>query len=199
MKSQFPPVPSYHELPSGIEHLQESLVESQEMFQGNYLTLLQDQVRLANDKQAVREYLIHPGAVAIVPVMPDGRILLERQYRYPLDQAFIEIPAGKLDPGEDPLVCAQRELQEETGFIANEWVFLGKIHPVISHSTESIDIYCAQLISYTKQDLDEGEFLDIFAASIEEIETWMKHGQITDVKTIIGIYWWKEFQAKKAN
>jgi len=77
--------------------------------------------------------------------------------------------------------------------------FLGKIHPVISHSTESIDIYCAQLISYTKQHLDEGEFLDVFAASIEEIETWMKHGQITDVKTIIGIYWWKEFHAKKAN
>mgnify|MGYP002655104689 CR=1 FL=1 len=110
--------PSYAELPQGDSHLRESTLSSKQVYAGYYLKLMQDQVQLPDGLTAGREYLIHPGAVAIVPILPDGRVLLERQYRYPLHQAFIEIPAGKLDPSEPPLVCAQRELEEETGCIA---------------------------------------------------------------------------------
>ena len=151
---------------------------------------------LPDGKSAGREYLIHPGAVAIIPVLPDGRVLLERQYRYPLQQAFIEIPAGKLDPGEDTLTCAKRELEEETGFVAKEWIFLGKIHPIISHSTEFIDIYLAKDLTKTQTNLDDGEILDIFGATKKEIGEWIKEGKITDVKTIISFYWLNAFDEK---
>jgi ADP-ribose pyrophosphatase len=197
MAQHFPQVPSLSDLALGDEHLKEIPIHSQEVYRGYYLNLIQDQVRLPDGKTAGREYLIHPGAVAIVPILPDGRILLERQYRYPLHQAFIEIPAGKLDLGEDPLDCAKRELKEETGFIAADWSFLGKIHPVISHSTEFIDIYCAKNLSYTQAKLDEGEFLDIFAANLEELLLWIKEGKITDVKTIISAYWLKDSQSAR--
>jgi ADP-ribose pyrophosphatase len=184
MNKLFPKVANFEDLPFGDAHLKETTIESRQVYEGYYLKLIQDRILLPDGRKAGREYLVHPGAVAIVPILPDGRILLERQYRYPLHQAFIEIPAGKLEVGEDPLECAKRELEEETGFIANHWTFLGKIHPVISHSTEFIDIYCAQELSYTKQTLDEGEFLDIFGANIEQIQRWMKENKITDVKRL---------------
>jgi len=194
MTKSFPHVPKYAELRVGDSHLKETQLSSKKVYEGYYLQLIQDRVALPDGKEAGREYLIHPGAVAIVPMLPDGRILLERQYRYPLHQAFLEIPAGKIDLGEDPLACAKRELQEETGFVANEWQFLGKIHPIISHSTEFINIYLARDLSFTRQKLDEGEFLDIFGAYIQEIENWIKEGLITDVKTIISTYWLRDLQ-----
>jgi len=189
-------IPNFEELVRGDEHLKEVTVSSKEVYSGYYLKLIQDQVLLPDGKSAGREYLIHPGAVAIIPVLPDGRVLLERQYRYPLHQAFIEIPAGKLDPGEDTLTCAKRELEEETGFVAKEWIFLGKIHPIISHSTEFIDIYLAKDLTKTQTNLDDGEFLDIFGATIKEIGEWIKEGKITDVKTIISFYWLNAFDEK---
>lgn len=185
--------PSYAELPQGDGHLRESTLSSKQAYAGYYLKLMQDQVQLPDGLTAGREYLIHPGAVAIVPILPDGRVLLERQYRYPLHQAFIEIPAGKLDPSEPPLVCAQRELEEETGCIAGQWTWLGKIHPIISHSTEVIDIYLAQDLKITQAKLDDGEFLDLFAATLPEIHQWIKDGKITDVKTIISTYWISDY------
>jgi ADP-ribose pyrophosphatase len=193
MSESFPDIPTYTELSVGDDHLKETQINSKEVYRGYYLKLIQDRVLLPDGKEAGREYLIHPGAVAIIPLLPDGRILLERQYRYPLHQSFIEIPAGKLDVGEDSLTCAKRELEEETGFIAKEWVFLGKIHPIISHSTEFIDIYLAKDLTFTRQHLDEGEFLDIFGAELKEIETLIKESLITDVKTIIGTYWIKDY------
>lgn len=192
MSERFPEIPNFADLPVGDTHLAEKTLTSKQVYEGYFLKLIQDQVQLPNGNTAGREYLIHPGAVAIVPVLPDGRILLERQYRYPLHQAFIEIPAGKLDFGEDPLECAKRELEEETGCIANRWEFLGKIHPIISHSTEFIDIYLAKDLQMHKAKLDEGEFLDIFGASLAEIHNWIKEGKITDVKTIISFYWMQE-------
>jgi ADP-ribose pyrophosphatase len=195
MAEQFPRVLSFSELPLGEGHLKEVTLDSRQVYAGYYLKLMQDQVQLPDGKKAGREYLVHPGAVAIVPILPDGRILLERQYRYPLHQSFIEIPAGKLDVGEDSLVCAKRELQEETGFVAKTWNYLGKIHPVISHSTEFIDIYCARDLSFTQANLDDGEFLDIFGASFQETQEWIKQSQITDVKTIIGLSWAQELLA----
>ena len=196
MTKIFPYIPSFTDLRLGDSHLKETQLSSKKVYEGYYLQLIQDRVTLPDGKEAGREYLIHPGAVAIVPILPDGRILLERQYRYPLHQAFLEIPAGKLDAGEDSLTCAKRELQEETGFIANEWQFLGKIHPIISHSTEFIDIYLAKDLSFTRQNLDDGEFLDIFGAYLKEIEDWIKEGLITDVKTIISTYWLKDLQVR---
>jgi ADP-ribose pyrophosphatase len=126
--------------------------------------------------------------VAIVPILSDGRILLERQFRYPVDMAMIEIPAGKLEVGEDPLLCAKRELLEETGYSATDWTYLGKIHPVISYSTELIEIFLAQGLEPGERCLDEGEFLDVFAATLEEMHQWIAEGKITDVKTIIAVY-----------
>ena len=193
MSESFPYIPTYTEISVGDDHLKETQINSKEVYRGYYLKLIQDRVMLPDGKEAGREYLIHPGAVAIIPMLPDGRILLERQYRYPLHQSFIEIPAGKLDFAEDSLTCAKRELEEETGFIAEEWVFLGKIHPIISHSTEFIDIYLAKDLTFTRQHLDEGEFLDIFGAELKEIEKLIKEGFITDVKTIIGTYWIKDY------
>nr|WP_243391925.1 NUDIX hydrolase [Polynucleobacter meluiroseus] len=148
-----------------------------------------DQVSLPDGNEAVREYLTHPGAVAIVAILDDGRVLLERQFRYPIAKVCIEIPAGKLDLGEDELVCAQRELLEETGYTAKTWHFIRRIHPVISYSTEFIDIYLAEGLVPGNSKLDEEEFLDVFAAPLEQLIAWVEEGEITDVKTTIATYW----------
>ena len=119
------------DLPVADDHLREHLISSEDVYQGKFLKLKKDIVKLPDGNQTFREYLIHPGAVAIMPILDDGRILLERQFRYPVDSAVLEIPAGKLEVGENPLLCAQRELLEETGYTATTWEFLGRIHPVI--------------------------------------------------------------------
>jgi ADP-ribose pyrophosphatase len=178
----------FSELPISDEHLREKSLRSEDAYQGKFLKLKKDIVALPDGQETFREYLVHPGAVAIVPILEDGRILLERQFRFPVDCAMIEIPAGKLEAGEDPLLCAQRELKEETGYVAQEWEFLGRIHPVISYSTEFIDIYLAKNLTPGERFLDEGEFLDVFAASIDEMHQWIAEGKITDVKTIIAVY-----------
>jgi ADP-ribose pyrophosphatase len=179
---------SFSDLPKSDDHLREHPTSSEDVYSGKFLHLKKDMVRLPDGNTTYREYLIHPGAVAIMPVLSDGRILLERQFRYPVDAAMIEIPAGKLELGEDPLLCAQRELLEETGYSAKSWEFLGRIHPVISYSTEIIDIYLAKDLTMGDRSLDEGEFLDVFAATLDEMHEWIAEGKITDVKTIISVY-----------
>lgn len=190
------PERTFIELPEGDSHLKEILIQSEELYKGSFLDLKRDEVSLPNGKVAYREYLTHPGAIAIFAVLDDGRILMERQYRYPVDHAVIEIPAGKLEKGEDPLLCAQRELKEETGYEAKDWSFLGRIHPVISYSTEFIDIYLAKGLTPGERSLDEGEFLDVFALPLEDLSNWIRDGRITDVKTIISSYWYKDDLAK---
>ena len=187
---------SFSDLPRDDLHLKEHQIDSKTVYQGNFLELKLDHIQLPDGKVGYREYLTHPGAVAIVALLDDGRILLERQYRYPINQAVIEIPAGKLDPQELALQCAKRELREETGYEALEWEFLGRIHPVISYSTEFIDIYLAKKLQKGDSQLDEGEFLDVFAASLEELSTWISRGLVTDVKTIISSYWLKDYLQK---
>jgi ADP-ribose pyrophosphatase len=179
---------SFSDLPKSDEHLREHQTSSEDVYSGKFLHLKKDIVRLPDGNTTFREYLIHPGAVAILPILNDGRILLERQFRYPVDAAMIEIPAGKLEFGEDPLLCAQRELLEETGYTAKSWEFLGRIHPVISYSTEIIDIYLAKDLTLGERALDEGEFLDVFAATLDEMHEWIAGGEVTDVKTIISVY-----------
>ena len=180
---------SFQDLAHDDEHLAEKKISGEGVYEGIFLKMKRDIVSLPDGQHAVREYLEHPGAVAILAVLDDGRVLLERQYRYPIAQAVIEIPAGKLNTGEDPLLCAQRELQEETGYTAKHWSKIRRIHPVISYSTEFIDIYLAEGLSPGPARLDEEEFLDVFASPLEELLNWVETGKITDVKTIISTYW----------
>ncbi|MEY3508480.1 MAG: hypothetical protein RLZ21_234 [Pseudomonadota bacterium] len=180
---------SFKDLAHDDEHLAEKKISGEGVYDGIFLKMKRDIVSLPDGQHAVREYLEHPGAVAILAVLDDGRVLLERQYRYPIAQAVIEIPAGKLNTDEDPLLCAQRELQEETGYTAKHWSKIRRIHPVISYSTEFIDIYLAEGLSPGPARLDEEEFLDVFASPLEELLNWVETGKITDVKTIISTYW----------
>ena len=179
----------FNDLPAGDLHLREERLSGEDIYGGIFLNMKRDQVKLPDGKQAVREYLTHPGAVAILAILDDGRVLMERQYRYPIAKACIEIPAGKLDPKEDHLSCAQRELEEETGYSARKWRFIRRIHPVISYSTEFIDIYLAEGLVPGKNHLDDEEFLDVFAAPLEQLMEWVERGEITDVKTTIATYW----------
>lgn len=170
-------------------HLAEIKTEGKLVYQGSFLQVEKDTVKLPNNHLTTREYIKHPGAVVILPVLDNGNILLERQYRYPLNQVFIELPAGKIDPGEDSLVCAKRELREETGYTANDWQFLCTIHNAIAYSDEHLDIYLAKGLVAGEAQLDQGEFLEVFDAPLDEVLSWIKSGNITDVKTMIGVFW----------
>jgi ADP-ribose pyrophosphatase len=177
------------EIPNHDAALTETCVESKIIHQGPFLTLKCDTVSLPDGKRATREYVQHPGAVMVIPLFDDGRVLLESQYRYPMSKVMVEYPAGKLDPDEDSLACAVRELREETGYTAREYVYLTRIHPIISYSTEFIDIYLARGLTGGERKLDEGEFLELFTATVEDVSEWVRTGKITDVKTIIGTFW----------
>ena len=170
-------------------HLTESKVSSEEILKGNFLHALRDTVNLPDGSQATREYIVHPGAVMIIAQLEDGRLVLERQYRYPMQAVMIEFPAGKLDVGEASLACAQRELQEETGYTARQWAKAGVLHPVISYSTEFIDIWFARELKLSERQLDKGEFLDVFTATPVELIEWCGRGLITDSKTLTGALW----------
>ncbi|RKP43675.1 NUDIX domain-containing protein [Trinickia fusca] len=169
--------------------LTETRVSSETVHEGSFLTLKRDIVRLPDGKQATREYVQHPGAVMVIPLFDDGRVLMERQFRYPIGKVMIEYPAGKLDPNEGALACAQRELGEETGYTAREYLFLTRIHPIISYSTEFIDIYLARGLTAGESSLDEGEFLETFTVHADQVSEWVRTGEISDVKTIIGTFW----------
>lgn len=172
------------------KHLVELKQDSQELFKGKLLHAFRDTVTMPDGGTATREYIVHPGAVVIVPLLDDGRVLLERQFRYPVQQVMIEFPAGKIDAGEDRLTCAKRELLEETGYTAREWAHAGQLHPVISYSTEFIDIWFARgLADSGQRQLDHGEFLDVFQATPQELLEWCRDGRVTDAKTLSCALW----------
>ncbi len=164
--------------------LEEVELESASVFDGKLLKVFRDRARLPDGSEGVREYIRHPGAVVVVAVLPDGRLIFERQFRYPLRRSFIELPAGKIDPGEDLLDCAIRELREETGYEASEWRHLGVMHPCIGYSDERIEIFFANGLTHVGHALDDGEFLEIFTLSIEEAFAAVDRGEITDGKTL---------------
>jgi ADP-ribose pyrophosphatase len=167
-----------------MDHLKETLVSSELLFKGKFLHAKCDTVRLPDGKQATREYVVHPGAVVVVPLLEDGQVVLERQFRYPIGQVMIELPAGKLDAGEDPLLCGLRELHEETGYTASEWAYAGQMHLAIAYSTEVIHIYFVRGLSHGERKLDAGEFLDVFTAPAQQLLDWCADGTVTDAKTL---------------
>lgn len=171
------------------DHLREITLASEQILRGGFLHALRDTVLLPDGTQAMREYIIHPGAVMVVALLDDGQVVLERQFRHPMRKVMIEFPAGKLDAGEAVLDCARRELLEETGYSAKEWARAGVLHPVISYSTEFIDIWFARGLSLGKRKLDAGEFLDVFSASPQQLLAWCADGSVTDAKTLTGMLW----------
>jgi len=177
-----------------MSRLKETKISSEQKFSGRLIDLYLDQVELPNGETTTREWIDHPGAVCLIPILPDGKICLIRQFRYGPGEEFIEIPAGKLDAGEAPLDCAYRELEEETGYRTNKLTFLTNIHPAIGFSNEKMWMYLAEELELSKKKLDEDEFLELLPTPLNKALEWVFSGKITDVKTIIGIMWMKELK-----
>ena len=176
-------------------HLCEEMLRSEQVYRGAFLEVRCDQVRLPDGSTAQREYIVHPGAVMVVPQLDDGRLVVERQWRYPLGRAMLEFPAGKLEHGEPPLQCAIRELIEETGYRADEWARAGILHNAIAYSNEGIEVWFARGLTAGTRQLDAGEFLDVGSASLEELADLACRGELTDAKTLIGLLWLQNWRA----
>jgi ADP-ribose pyrophosphatase len=171
------------------QELDETRIESREVYAGGFLKVMRDRVRLPDGSEGVREYIKHPGAVAILALLEDGRVVLERQFRYPHHKVFIEIPAGKRDAGEAPEASARRELLEETGYVAREWRRLGVVHNAIAYSDEGIELFLARGLEMRAPKLEKGEFLEVFTLPLAEARDMVRDGRITDAKTIAGLLW----------
>ncbi len=170
--------------------LAEHALDSRLAFEGVFLRLYVDRVKSADGHVGTREYLRHPGAVMIVPLLDAEHVLLERQFRYPLGRAIVEFPAGKIDAGEPPFECARRELLEETGYTARRWSYLGGLHNAIAYSDEKIEIYLAEDLERSgSAALDAGETLEVFEAPWRQLLEWVRDGSVTDVKTMVGAFW----------
>jgi len=172
-------------------HLRETTASREELLRGHFLHVVRDTVELPGGGRATREYVLHPGAVMIIGLLDDGRLVLERQYRHPMGQVMLEFPAGKLDAGEGSLACAQRELREETGYSAREWAFAGRLSPTVAYSDEIIDIWFARGLTLGERQLDEGEFLDVLTLPPEELLDGCRDGRVIDGKTLVGMLWWQ--------
>ena len=171
----------------------ETKISSEVIASGGMLTIRRDQVRLPNGGTSQREFVLHPGAVIVIPLLDNGNLILERQFRYPLNRVFIELPAGKIDKGEDILMTAQRELLEETGYTATDWVYLSQQHPCIGYSNEVIYTFLARGLSAGDHQRDEDESLQLFEASLDDCLAMIQHGEITDGKTIITLLWAEKY------
>jgi ADP-ribose pyrophosphatase len=173
--------------------LKETRLESELMYEGDFIRVRKDRVRLPDGAVSSREYITHPGAVAVLAMLENGNLVMERQFRYPLQREFIELPAGKIDHGEDILPCAQRELLEETGYVASEWIHLTTAWPCIGYADERMEYFLARGLSHRGRQLDDGEFLEVFELSLPDALDWIRQGKINDSKTIVGLFWLEKY------
>jgi ADP-ribose pyrophosphatase len=180
---------------TGDKHLTEVLVSAEPVWRGRFLDVRRDTVALPDGQLTTREHIVHPGAVMMVPLLTDGRLVMERQYRHPMGRVMLEFPAGKIDPGEAPFACAVRELAEETGYRAAEWARAGILHNAIAYSNEGIEIWFARGLTAGEQRLDAGEFLEIVIHAPAEVDALAACGDVTDAKTLIGLLWLQKWQS----
>lgn len=171
------------------DHLVETTVSSEDVFNGVLLKVKVDRVRLPDGAETKREHIEHPGAVAMIAVLDNGKLLFERQFRYPLRRVFLELPAGKIDRGEPILDTARRELREETGYKAKVWRHLGVMHPCIGFANERIELFLAHGLSYVGHARDQEEFLEVVELTLSDAVQAVRDGEITDGKTIAGLFW----------
>ncbi len=181
--------------PEADQHLREHRLGGEVLKEGGFLELRKDVVRLPDGSSATREYIQHAGAVAVIPLLDDGRIVLVRQFRYPVGRVLLELPAGKLDAGESVLACGQRELLEEAGYRAPEWAFAGAIHNAAAYSSESIHLWFARGLVPGAQRLDAGEFVEVVRHTEAELDGFAARGELPDVKTLIGLQWLQRWRA----
>lgn len=174
--------------------LTEHTLDSRDEYQGRLLHVKKDRVRLPDGGESTREYIIHPGAAVIIPVFDNGDVVLERQHRYPLHRDFIELPAGKFDPDETELACAQRELLEETGYTARAWQALHTVHPCIGYANERLVYFLAEGLEFSGENMDEDEFLEILRVPFDEAMAMIGDGRISDAKTVAGLLWFARFR-----
>jgi ADP-ribose diphosphatase len=174
-------------------NLKETRLSSELVYEGNFIRVHKDSVLLPDGAVSSREYIAHPGAVAVLAILDNGKLVMERQYRYAPQREFVELPAGKIDHGEDILVCAKRELLEETGYVAKEWVHLTTAWPCIGYADERMEYFLARGLNLQGSKLDDGEFLEVFELSLSEAIEWIRLGKIIDSKTIVGIFWLEKY------
>lgn len=179
--------------------LTETCVDSELVYEGSFIKVRRDRAALPDGQIHTREYIVHPGAVAVLAVLDNGNVLMERQFRYAPRREFVEIPAGKIDQGEDILVCAQRELLEETGYVASEWQHLTTAWPCIGYADERIEYFVARGLSHQGRQLDDGEFLEVFELSLSDAVEWVRLGKINDAKTIVGLFWLEKIMREWKN
>jgi len=170
-------------------NLLETQLDTELAYDGNFLKVRKDNAGMPDGSVSSREYITHPGAVAILALLDNGKLIMERQFRYAPRREFVEIPAGKIDKGENILVTAKRELLEETGYVAKEWIHLTTAWPCIGYADERLEYFLARGLSHQGSRLDEGEFLEVFELSMEEAIDWVRQGKIDDSKTIVGLFW----------
>lgn len=173
--------------------LLETCVGSEAVYDGCLLHVRRDSVRMPDGKLSTREYITHPGAVAVLALQDNGNLIMERQFRYPARREFIELPAGKIDDGEAILKTGQRELLEETGYTASEWLHLTTAWPCIGYADERIEYFLARGLTRQQRHLDEGEFLEVFELSLADAIDWVRQGKINDSKTIVGLFWLEKY------
>jgi ADP-ribose pyrophosphatase len=174
-------------------NLKETRLDSEMVYEGNFIRVHKDSVLLPDGAVSTREYITHPGAVAVLAMLDNGNLVMERQYRYAPQREFIELPAGKIDHGEDILVCAKRELLEETGYAAKEWIHLTTAWPCIGYADERMEYFLARGLSHQGRQLDDGEFLEVLELPLSEAIEWIRQGKINESKTIVGLFWLEKY------
>jgi ADP-ribose pyrophosphatase len=177
------------------ERLTERFVSGEQVWRGHFLDVRRDTIVQSDGHTATREYIVHPGAVMVVPLLDDGGLVMERQFRYPLGRVLLEFPAGKLDAGESVQACAERELAEETGYLASEWARACHVHNACAYSDEAIEIWFARGLQRGEQRLDPGELLEVCVMTDADLDTLAARGELTDVKTLIGLQWLQKWRA----